>query len=220
MGAERSASRRTYRSARRQEQAAQTRALVLAAAASRFAASGWAGTGMRDVARDAGVAVETVYASFGSKPDLLRAALQQAVVGDSQPVPLAGRPEFAVLGEGGLARRAAAAASLLTQIHLRTADLQIALREAAAADAGLAGQLREDEERRRLDVQQGATLVARRPVSDQERDGLWAIVGPDVFRSLTALSGWTAVQYQDWLADLLVRLLGPADSGVPPEVAG
>ena len=59
--------RRPYRSARRQQQAAQTRALVLAAATSLFADRGWSSTGMRDIAKAAGVAVETVYASFGSK---------------------------------------------------------------------------------------------------------------------------------------------------------
>ena len=80
--------RRRYESPRRVEHAAQTRAAVLEAATALFGENGWAGTGMRDVARAAGVAVETVYANFGSKAELLLAALDVAVVGDTQPIPL------------------------------------------------------------------------------------------------------------------------------------
>jgi AcrR family transcriptional regulator len=57
-----------------------------------FAENGWSGTDMRDVARTAQVSVETVYANFGSKGSLLRQALDVAVVGDDEPVPLSDRP--------------------------------------------------------------------------------------------------------------------------------
>lgn len=207
------AGRRRYSSARRQQQAAETRAGVLAAAAARFSGSGWAGTGMRDVARDAGVSVETVYASFGSKGELLQAALDAAVVGDALPVPLAGRPEFAGLGEGAPAQRAAAAAALLAQVYARAAGLLLAVREGAAGDPALAARLDEDDERRRADVAGGGALVAGRPLTRQERDGLWAITGPDIYHSLTARSGWTVTQYQDWLTDVFIRLLSPAAHG-------
>jgi AcrR family transcriptional regulator len=69
---------------------------------------------MRDVAREAGVAVETVYANFRSKTELLMAAIDVSVVGDTEPVPLAQRPEFAHLSVGSFADRVAAAARLLT----------------------------------------------------------------------------------------------------------
>ncbi len=81
---------------------------MLEAATELFGQKGWVGTGMRDVARAAGVAVETVYANFGSKPELLLAAIDVAVVGDAQPIPLGERPEFAVLGRGSLSTRARA----------------------------------------------------------------------------------------------------------------
>ncbi len=201
--------RRAYTSPRRRQQAAETRAAVLVAASALFSEKGWAATGMRDVARAAGVSVETVYANFGSKADLLMAAMDVAVVGDASPVPLAGRAEFTALGTGGLADRASAAASLLEQVHARTAGIYLALREAAAADPGLAGRMREGEQRRRVSVEQGMVLVAARPVTPRERDGLWAIAGVDVYRLLTELSGWTPGEYQAWLAGVFVRLLGP-----------
>ena len=60
---------------------------------------------MRDVARAAGVAVETVYSNFGSKSELLLAAIDVAVVGDLEPIPLGERPEFAALGRGARSTR-------------------------------------------------------------------------------------------------------------------
>jgi len=77
--------RRAYRSARRQKQAAETRALVVAAATTLFAERGWATTGMRDVAKAAGVSVETVYANFRSKSDLLLTAIDVGVAAASEP---------------------------------------------------------------------------------------------------------------------------------------
>ncbi len=81
-------------------QAAQTRAVVLEAATRLFAEHGWVGTGMRDVARAAAVSVETVYTTFGSKADLLRSALEVAIVGDDAQVPLADRPVYTAIGTG------------------------------------------------------------------------------------------------------------------------
>lgn len=200
-------SRRSYRSSRRRQQAAQTREAVLAAAGRLFAERGWPGTGMRDVAAVADVAVETVYANFRSKADLLLAAIDAAVVGDTAEVPLADRPGFAALGTGPPAERAAAAARLMLGIQQRTAGLHRALAQAAAGDAELARRRRADEERRRLSVEQGAALVAGRPVSTRERDGLWAVLSIEVYELLTGLSGWTDQQYEDWVAEMVLRLL-------------
>ena len=202
--------KRAYRSPRREQQAAETRAMVVAAAVRLFGERGWAATGMRDVARAAGVSVETVYASFRSKGDLLLAAIEVAVVGDDAPVPLDQRPEFAALGSGTRPQRARAAARLVTAINQRTAGVILALREAAASDPELAGQMRAREQRRRVNVEQGTALVAGRAVTPEEADGLWAVLAVEVYQLLTGLSGWTAEQYEDWLAGVIDRLLpGP-----------
>ena len=202
--------RRAYRSPRREQQAAETRAMVVAAAARLFGERGWAATGMRDVARAAGVSVETVYAGFRSKGDLLLAAIDLAVVGDAAPVPLNQRPEFAALGSGTRQQRARATARLVTGINQRTAGVVLALREAAASDADLARRLREREQRRRVNVEQGAALVAGRAVTAEEVDGLWAVLAVEVYQLLTEFRGWTPQQYEDWLAGVIDRLLpGP-----------
>jgi AcrR family transcriptional regulator len=202
--------RRAYRSPRREQQAAETRAMVVAAAARLFGERGWAATGMREIARAAGVSVETVYASFRSKTELLMAAIDVAVVGDVEPVPLDQRPEFAALGSGTRQQRARATARLVTGINQRTAGVILALREGAASDTELARQMREREQRRRINVQQGAALIAGRAVTPEEADGLWAVLAVEVYQLLTELRGWTVQQYEDWLAGVINRLLpGP-----------
>lgn len=201
------AGRRPYRSPRRVEQAAQTRAAVVAAAASLFSQRGWAATGMRDVAGKAGVAVDTVYANFRSKAELLMAAIDVGVVGDDEPVSLADRPEFAELAAGPLAERIAAAALLVTRINERTAGLHVALRQGAASEPDLARRLTEGENRRRLDIRQGTELVAGRPIGDEDADALWAVLSVDVYRLLTEVSGWSVDQYREWVArEMAMRL--------------
>jgi AcrR family transcriptional regulator len=199
--------RRPYRSPRRQQQAAETRAAVVAAATRLFGERGWAATGMRDVAREAGVSVETVYAGFRTKADLLMAAIDVAVVGDAAPVPLEERPQFAGLAHGSRADRARAAAVLAADIHLRTLGVNLALREAAASDPALDGLMRLREEDRRHNVATAAALVAGREVSPDVVDGLWAVVDVGPYRLLTDLRGWSHEQYVVWLADSILRLL-------------
>lgn len=199
--------RRPYRSARRQQQAAQTRALVLAAAASLFADRGWYATGMREIAKEAGVAVETVYASFGSKTELLVSAIDVGVVGDAEPVPLSQRPEFAALGAGTLTDRISAAARLLTGINQRTWGLRRALDEAAASEPQLATKLHDLETRRRDNVREGVEIAVGGPVNDDVLDALWALMGADVFRLLTQIGRRPVEDYERWLATTIRRLL-------------
>lgn len=199
--------RRAYQSSRRRQQAAETRSAILETATRLFGERGWAATGMRDVAREAGVSVETVYANFGSKSDLLMAAIDVAVVGDAEPVPLDRRDVFAALGQGSREERMQAAARLMTDIHLRTAGVNFALREAAASDPELDRLMRQREDGRRANVEEGVTLVVGHPVTEQQADALWAVLDIGVYRMLTDLRGWTANQYQDWLAGAIDRLL-------------
>ena len=86
----------------------------------------------------------------------------------------------------------------------------LALREAAASDVGLAERRRHREQQRRINVEQGAALVAGRAVTAEEVDGLWALAAVEVYQMLTELRGWTPRQYEHWLADVVERLLpGP-----------
>lgn len=163
---------------------------------------------MRDVATSAGVAVETVYSHFGSKVELLNQVLDVAVVGDDQPVALMERAEFAALSQGGTGERTAAASSLVTAINRRTSGLQRALREAAAVEDTLAARLEDTRGRQRVTVQVGASAVAGRELTQDEADGLSAVLSMEVYELLTGSAGWSPAKYDTWLREALTRLLG------------
>ena len=88
---------RTYRSPVRAEQAAATRRAVLVAARKLFTTTGYAATTVADVARLAGVSVDTVYTSVGRKPELLLAVHDMALGGGDEPVGAEGRDYVAAV---------------------------------------------------------------------------------------------------------------------------
>ena len=53
---------------------------------------GYTGTTIEQIAQEAGVAVETLYATFGSKRAVLSRLVGVSVVGDDEPVPASRAP--------------------------------------------------------------------------------------------------------------------------------
>ena len=198
---------RRYDSPLRAQRVVETRAKLVEAATELFLADGWAKTGMRDVAREAGVAVETLYSHYSSKRTLLDAVVDHAVVGDDEPVPVAQRPEFLALGRGRRADRIAAAAALIAAINSRTGRFAALIREAAATDDEIAEVLRATRERQRRDTAAGVELILGRPPTIEERDGVWALLSPETYLLLVDVSGWSVEQYEAWMASTLAGVL-------------
>lgn len=192
----RTAQKRRYDTTRRDRQAAATRREVLEAAVALFRDSGWAGTTLAAIAERAGVAVETIYNGFGSKKGLLRAAYGVAVVGDTQEIPLAERPEYQRLGEGSLEARLHAAISLNTDILERSALLWRAVVEAAVADRKDAEWRDEFEALRHVDIRRGLTLVFGDAPDPATTDLLWAMLGPEVYLKLVHERGMDREAYE------------------------
>lgn len=67
----------------RRRDAAQTKARILAAAVEEFGTSGYARTGLRDIASRAGVASSLLVRHFGTKPALFEAALLDTIRSNS-----------------------------------------------------------------------------------------------------------------------------------------
>ena len=199
-------STRRYDSTLRRRQAEQNRRAILDAAMTLFAERGWS-VAVRDIAAAAGTSIETVYAHFGSKPELLKQVLDVGVVGDDEPVALADRPQFTALSQGSPGERAAAAAALVTAINRRTSGVQRTLREAAAAEPELASRLEEARGRQRLNVEAGGGMVAGRELSSAEAEGLWAVLSAEVYELLTGSAGWSPEEYEQWVAGAITRLL-------------
>jgi AcrR family transcriptional regulator len=200
-------SRRRYESPLRAGQAESTRVAVLTAATRLFEEQGWNGTGMRDVAKAAHVSVETVYASFGSKAELLKQALDVAVVGDTAPVPLADRDDFRRLVEGSAAERAGAAADIAIVIRQRTGKLRRVLIQAASGDPQLDEVLANTHASEWESVRQAAVSVSQRDVSEQEVDTLFAVLSTEVFLLLTETRGWDLPSYRSWAVRIIRSVL-------------
>src|SRR5918998_1071023 len=83
---------RRYDSSGRQAAAAESRRRIVRAASDLFVEHGWAGTTVAAVAEAAGVSAPTVFAGFGSKVLLLKAAIDVALAGDDRAVPVSERP--------------------------------------------------------------------------------------------------------------------------------
>ena len=199
--------KRTYDSTRRARQAAQTRADVLAAAIALFGERGWAGTTLAAVAEHAGVSVETIYKGFGSKKALLREAMDVALVGDSEPVPMAERPEFLQLDQGTIDERLAHAAWMIADQHGRTAGVWQAAIEAAGTEEEMAALRRELEQRRRLDIARGIARALGHEVDDDSVSMVWLLSGPEAFRRLTQDLGHDRARYRAFLEEALRRVL-------------
>ncbi len=207
--------RRSYDSSRRQAMAEETRLSVIDAATRLFAENGWAGTGMRDVAKAAGVSVETVYGTAGSKSQLLIRALDVGVVGDDDPIPLAERAMFRALGEGDRPTRLLKMARMVSALYARVAALHRTLGHAATSDKELAGRLGELHQRQLTSFSDGLELILGRSPEPELAHGLQAIGSPEVYLLLVESTGWSEEQYQEWLATTLGRLL----DHIPEETA-
>lgn len=199
--------KRSYNSVRRTRQAAQTRADVVAAAIELFDRGGWAGTTLTAVADAAGVSVETIYNGFGSKKGLLRAAMDSAVVGDSEPVPFIERPAFQALGEGSRDERIERSTALVAESNQRSAGVWQAIVEAASADPEVDAWRLELEAARKVDVGRGAELTLGQPVDEQLRTLLWVLFSPETYRKLVVDGGMSIEAYRALLVDVINRLV-------------
>ena len=199
--------KRAYNSSRRALQAAQTRDDVLRAAVRCFGTTGWAGTTLAAIADDAGVSVETIYNGFGSKKGLLEAARDFSIVGDAAPIPFAERPEFHAMGKGTLDERIARAASVVAEIHDRSAGLWAAIMEAASTDEEVDLHRRAQEEGRRDVLVQALTLVLGKDPDEQLVNICWVLYGPETYLKLVHDAGFSRGEYEDFFVEATTRLI-------------
>lgn len=211
-------SRRRYDSRRRREQAAQTREGILAAAGKLFREGGYSGTSMTRIATEAGVVVETIYRSFGSKAGLFRAVVEAVLAGGASraDVPVGQRPAIrAVIEEPNPRRQIALYVTTQPGIHRRSGPLLRALRDGIASDPELRGVWDEMEAWRLEGQGRFASMLGERGVLraglsiERARDIVWTLCSLAVHDLLVAERGWTSEQYQEWLSDALTCQLLP-----------
>lgn len=198
--------KRRYDSAKRRAAAAARRLAIVAAARAAFEERGWAGTRVQDVSRAAGVSQKTVEALFGTKAALLQAAVDYAIRGDVEPVPM---PQRDAIAEMERAPDAAAMLRLharhLRTVNARSARIAFAVEQAAAADPVVAELWKRMNRNREYAVGWAAkTLLSkrgrRRGLSmEAARAGLWVALDWSTYRTLTELAGVDDDGYEAWL---------------------
>lgn len=209
-----SQARRSYHSTLRADQARATQRAVVNAARDLFVELGWSRTTIDCVAARAGVSRKTVFTAVGGKAALLKLALDWALVGDDEPVPMSGRQVIAELEQLTEPRELIARwAQFVAELEERTAPLADVLVVAADADPE-AAEVHAASERNRLG---GAEfIVARLKATDGLRSGLTAkravaaalvLMDPAVYRTLVSEHGWTRAEYADWIGRAAVAEL-------------
>jgi AcrR family transcriptional regulator len=207
-------STRAYHSPRRAEQAEATRQAVLLAARHLFVTKGYTATTIADIARRARVSPDTIYATAGRKPALLRELVETAISGTDQAVPAEERDYV-------IRMRAAPAAlevitiyaQAITAIQERLAPVFLALRDAAITDKDCAALWTEISERRARNMRAlAADLRATGDLrddltDDQVADIVWSMNAAEYWDLLVRQRGWTPAEFATWLADAWARLL-------------
>jgi AcrR family transcriptional regulator len=210
----RPAGRRPYDATTRRAAARDTVQAIVAAAERLFFAQGYAATTMPAIARAAGIALDTVYASVGKKPTLFRLLVERAISGRDAAVPAEQREYVqAIRAEPDAAQKLRLYAGALAAIHPRLAPVLRVLQAAAPLDPDLAALWGEIAARRaanlRLlaeDLQASGALRPGLSVAEVG-DLIWSLGSPEFYLLLVAERGWSPAAYEAWLGDAWGRLL-------------
>jgi len=206
--------KRRYDTSRRREAAARTRKAILDAALDLFAGQGYAATPMTAIAERAGVALDTVYASVGRKPQLARLLIETAISGTSEAIP-AGERDYvqAIRAAPDAETKIVIYASAMRVIAGRLAPVLGIIQQAGPGEPELAALWHEIAERRAANMRRFAADLAAvttlRVDLDEAADIVWATNAPELYQLLISQRGWSPERYEHFLADTWRRLLLP-----------
>ena len=173
---------------------------ILTAARGLFAERGYARTPIREIAKQAGVAPQTIYAHFGSKAGVLTGLVDLM---DEE----AGLPEL--MAEAGTTADPVELLGLLArasrQVRERCGDIVAMLSSGAAVDPEIAATQAEGARRNRLGVEMMIERIASagRRVDPRAADIAVALMSGGVHDSLVEDAGWSHEDYEAWLAGTL-----------------
>ena len=190
----------------RQRQALWTRRLIVDAARTLFLERGYTATTMDAIAKEAGVAVSTVYAAYKNKRAILR-AIREAWHEQTRAREI--NEEASRQPDPG--RRLGMVAHATRRQWETGGDVVAVYQGAAAADREAAAELREALRGRRaaLDRVVEGMEAPLRPDLDAARAAavLRALCRAEVYRELVEESGWSPDEYEAWLSQTLKEQL-------------
>jgi AcrR family transcriptional regulator len=189
---------------RQQIAAEETQRVIVEAAARLFLERGYHGTSIGQIAREAGVAVQTIYNSIGSKRDLLSRVLDFAAAGERAPVPV---PQF--MREQG--EREFDPVRIIEQLVEfwqgalpRTAPVFRIIRDAAGIDPEAATLDRDRAAQRLRNYETAARLIDQRGALrdgltiDQAAATIFTIGHPETYRTLVLDGNWDDHHWGAW----------------------
>lgn len=200
--------KRIYKSDTREASAAQTRLRILEAAKMLFISDGFECVTIEKLAQKAEVSAPTIYALFQSKRGILRALMDEALPTDQREELVEQNKQ-----EKDPKKRLAIAAKIARQMY--DAERTLAgLFQGASLLAPEFKELEKERELRRYERQEAAVKALMQEGFLQKglsvskaRDISWAFTGRDFYRMLVIEQGWSSDEYENWLAELLVKIL-------------
>ena len=204
--------KRSYRSPRREAQAARTREAIVEVTRRLLAAGGLSDVTMDAIAAEAGVSVQTVYATYGSKAAILSALLDRL-----EAEALAARASGAHGSPYGTSTDPRRQLRDMVDFHRRLFErgaevITVAL-GSTASDPDIAAHVAAGQQRRRAAQLPLVTAWHRAGVlrpglgRKEAADVVWSLTSPDLFVLHVKGSGWTPSRYAKWLSATLERLL-------------
>jgi AcrR family transcriptional regulator len=194
---------------RRTAKARETRTRMLAAARELFVDRGYGATTLADVAAAAGVAVQTIYFTFGNKRSLLKEMVDVTIAGDDAPVATMDRDWFragtdAPTAEAHLRAHVAGTTAVLD----RVAPIIKMVELAAATDPEIRGLWSDPDPRYTVQTAAARSLVRKpgaRPgvATTDAADILYGVLSPELYLLLVRDRGWSPERYRQWAFDTL-----------------
>lgn len=196
-----------YRSALRQERATDTRRRITVAALALFNEHGFSATTMATIADAAGVAVQTVYATFGSKGAILKALLAQLEDDAGAQI---WRERIAAASDP---RHQLEAFAEWSAAMFSTSKTAIVAAQGAGGDPAIAEVKAEADRHRREALDDLVANLSRRGAlrprlaGKHAVDRAWMLTGVELYLAATDGCGWSDTEYAAWLGGMLVSQL-------------
>jgi AcrR family transcriptional regulator len=213
---------RTRNRTSKAEQAEATRGRIAAAATTLFLRDGFVTTTMAAIAREAGVAVQTLYLSFGSKTAILKAAFDVALAGHDEDHGILEADWFQrVLAEPDGPTACRMFCRHAGTVMGRAAPLFDVIRT-AAADPEVAAIYTKNKRLRHEGFARIMTALASREgfASTMSADDalaiVYTVVSEETHLLMVVERGWTSERWQRWCADTCVTQLFPG-AGMPAD---
>jgi AcrR family transcriptional regulator len=181
-----------------------------------FCENGYIATTMEAIAREADVAVPTLYFTFRTKGAILGEALGAAVMGFDEPVGPEDAPWYRAFEAEPDPRRALKILVDNVAVILRRVGPLTAATYAAANDPEVAAVRDLGEKRQHQGYGDIVRSLARKGGLRQglgvarATDILFVLLSADLFEALATGRGWSFAEYKRWLVDALSQQLLPA----------